>query len=67
MPPHGWPQRLRRAVGIARGHDVVRAARRRIACRGLAQWLTGSADRRWCTATGISASSAGGQRQSRGC
>jgi aminoglycoside phosphotransferase (APT) family kinase protein len=42
VPPHGWPQRLRRAVDIARGHDVVRRA---AATLPAAAWRSGSANR----------------------
>jgi aminoglycoside phosphotransferase (APT) family kinase protein len=42
IPPHGWPQRMRRAVGIARGHDIVRTA---AAALPAAAWRSGSPDR----------------------
>jgi len=42
VPPHGWPQRLRRAVDIAREHDVVRQA---AAALPAAAWRSGSAHR----------------------
>ena len=42
MPPQGWPQRLRRAVDIARDHDVVRKA---AAALPAAAWRGGSPDR----------------------
>ncbi len=42
MPPHGWQQRLRRAVDIARDHDVVRKA---AAALPAAAWRSGSPDR----------------------
>jgi hypothetical protein len=42
MPSHGWPQRLRRAVDIARGHDVVRRAAAELPA---AAWRSGSPDR----------------------
>ena len=42
VPPHGWPQRLRRAVDIARGHAIVRRAAAELPA---AAWRPGSADR----------------------
>ncbi len=42
VPPHGWPQRLRRAVHIAREHDVVRRAAAELPA---AAWRAGSPDR----------------------
>ena len=42
VPPHGWPQRLRRAVDTARGNDIVRRAAAELPA---AAWRPGSADR----------------------
>ncbi len=42
VPPHGWPQRLRRAVDIAREHDVIRQA---AAALPAAAWRGGSSGR----------------------
>lgn len=42
MPPHGWPQRLRRAVDMARDHDVVRKAAAALPAEA---WRSGSPDR----------------------
>ena len=42
VPPHGWPQRLRRAVDIARGYAIVRRAAAELPP---AVWRPGSADR----------------------
>ncbi len=42
VPPHGWPQRLRRAADIARAHDVVRQAAAELPA---AAWRSGSPDR----------------------
>ncbi len=41
-PAHGWPRRLRRAVDLGRGHDVVRRA---AAALPAAAWRPGSPDR----------------------
>jgi aminoglycoside phosphotransferase (APT) family kinase protein len=42
VPPHGWPQRLRRAVDVAREQGVVRRA---AAALPAAAWRSGSPDR----------------------
>lgn len=42
VPPHGWPQRLRRAVDAARRHDVVRRAAASLPGE---TWRAGSAGR----------------------
>ena len=64
-PAHGWPEGRRRAVDIARGHDVVRRAAAELPAEawGPAQPIGRGPS---CTATCISASSAG-DRTDRGC
>ena len=42
VPPHGWPQRLRRAVATARGNSVVRRAAAELPSQA---WRAGSSER----------------------
>jgi aminoglycoside phosphotransferase (APT) family kinase protein len=42
VPPHGWPQRMRRAVDTARRHDVVRRAAAELPDKA---WRAGSPER----------------------